>query len=143
MVEIIVVAHRSEAYWQAVEIRHRILRHPLGLEFTDEELADESRDGHIVALEAEKVVGCLVMTPINCSVVKMRQVAVEPDLQGQGLGKQLVKASEDWATSWNYTQIELSAREPVVPFYLALGYQLIGDPFIEVTIEHRKMVKDL
>ena len=37
------------------------------------------------------------------------------------------------------SEIALHARESAVPFYLALGYGLVGEPFEEVGIPHRKM----
>lgn len=141
--DIRVAAHSSPEYWQEVELRRRILRNPLGLDFTEEELSKESAETHIVALDGDRVVGCLVMVPQNCSIVKMRQVAVEPELQGQNIGSLMVGASEDWAKQSNYSQIELNARDTAVNFYLRLGYKIVGEPFVEVTIPHRKMVKDL
>jgi len=35
----------------------------------------------------------------------------------------------------------LHAREAAIPFYLRLGYELEGEPFTEVGIPHRRMVK--
>src|SRR5436309_597534 len=119
-----VVAHDSPEYWQAIDLRRRILRRPLGLDFTAEDLAKESTEAHIVAIEGNRVVGCLVMVPQNCSVVKMRQVAVESELQGQGIGAAMVKASEEWARGCGYTLIELNARDTAVRFYLGLEYTI-------------------
>jgi predicted GNAT family N-acyltransferase len=143
MREIRVVPHDSPEYWQAIELRRRILRHPLGLDFTAEDLAKEVNETHIVAIDEGKVIGCLVMVPQNCSVVKMRQVAVEPSLQGQGIGADMVRASEEWARDARYSQIELNARDTAVKFYRGLQYTIVGEPFEEVTIPHSKMVKDL
>ena len=142
-VEVRVVPHGSPEYLAAVELRKRILRRPLGLDLTAEDLAAESGQTHIVALHQDRVIGCLVMVPQNCSVVKMRQVAVEPDLQGKGIGNAMVAASEEWAQWANYTLIELNARETAVKFYLGLGYTIVGEPFEEVTIPHRKMIKEI
>lgn len=128
---------------QAVELRRHILRLPLGLDFTQEELDAEKGDTHIVATSADRVVGCLVMVPQTDTVVKMRQVAVEPDLQGKGIGERMVAASEVWAKGAGFTWIELNARDTAVDFYLRHHYRVVGDPFEEVTIPHRKMVKDL
>jgi predicted GNAT family N-acyltransferase len=115
----------------------------LKLDFSSEELEREERDTHFAAFVEGELVGCLMMTPQNCSVVKMRQVAVEPRLQGQGIGAALVAASETWARESGYTQIELHARETAVPFYLRLGYKPVGSRFMEVKIPHQKMVRDL
>jgi len=141
--EILVVSHGSPIYWQAVELRRRILRHPLRLDFTDEELTAESAETHIVAITEGQVIGCLVMVPKPEGGVKMRQVAVEPALQGRGLGTRLVSFCEEWARTEGFSRIELSARETAVRFYERLGYEIVGEPFVEVTIPHRKMVKKI
>ena len=136
-----IVPHNSPEYAQAVDLRKRILRWPLGLDLSPEELAAEFKETHLVATQKGKVIGCLVMVPKGEGVVKMRQVAVEPHLQGQGIGVQMVRASEEWARSAGFARIELSARDTAVPFYLKLDYALVGEPFEEVTIPHRKMMK--
>jgi predicted GNAT family N-acyltransferase len=143
MPEIRIAPHGSPDYWQAVDLRLRVLRIPLGLNFTQEQLSAEDTDAHLIAIEGDKVVGCLVMTPKSSDIVKMRQVAVEPELQGSGLGTKMVAASEDWAKQKGYQRIELNARDTAVAFYLKLSYQTVGDPFVEVSIPHRKMEKEL
>jgi predicted GNAT family N-acyltransferase len=42
-----------------------------------------------------------------------------------------------------YTTIILNARETAVKFYISLGYEIYGEPFVEVTLPHRKMKKTL
>lgn len=143
MLTIEIAPHRSELYQQAVKLRRRILRVPLGLDFSPEELDHEASDKHFVGLVDDQVVACLVMAPQNCSVVKMRQVAVDASLQGQGLGSKLVQASEAWAKEAGYSQIELNARDTAVQFYESLDYRIVGEEFVEVGIPHRKMVKDI
>jgi predicted GNAT family N-acyltransferase len=141
--EVQVVAHNSPGYWQTIDLRRRILRWPLGLDFTDDQLAAESSDIHIAAFDGDRLTGCLVLTPVDSDTIKMRQVAVEPDLQGQGIGAQMVRLSESVAAERGFNEMILHARDTAVPFYLRLGYELFGEPFEEVTIPHRKMRKAL
>jgi N-acetylglutamate synthase-like GNAT family acetyltransferase len=127
----------------SIELRLRVLRWPLGLDFTPEQLAAEVHDLHLIALDNENLVACLVLTPQSSSVIKMRQVAVEPELQGKGVGTALVAFSERVAREKGYSRMVLHARDTAVPFYLRLDYEIEGEPFEEVTIPHRKMAKDL
>lgn len=131
------------AYSSTVELRRKVLRWPLGLDFTPEDLASEENDFHVAAMNDDEVIGCLVLTPIDEATIKMRQVAVEPEWQGTGIGKRLVDYSEYVARDEDYKTMILHARENVVPFYLKLGYQIVGEPFEEVTIPHRRMEKNL
>lgn len=133
--------HGSDLYRQEVDLRRKVLREPLGLDFSPEQLKAESADWHIVAVEEGQVVGCLVLTPVDDQTLQMRQVAVRPDRQGLGVGRRLVDFSEQVAMERGFSRLTLHARETAVDFYLKLGYQVQGDPFTEVTIPHREMFK--
>ena len=109
---------------------------------TEEEVLAEGDQVHLVGLIGGAVVACALMR-VDDGVPKMRQVAVEPERQGQGLGAELVRAFEREAVRRGYKEIVLNARDTAVPFYLRLGYQVVGEPFEEVTIPHRKMRKSL
>jgi ribosomal protein S18 acetylase RimI-like enzyme len=151
MLRILEIAHRSPAYQQAVRLREAVLRRPLGLGFTAQELDDEAGSHHIVALEDDEndedgaCLGCLVLLPIDADVVRMRQVAVRPDRQRQGIGRALVGFAERSARACGYGEIVAHVREPVIAFYASLGYELTGARFIEVTLPHfpmRKLIAD-
>ncbi|MCB9251561.1 MAG: GNAT family N-acetyltransferase [Flavobacteriales bacterium] len=125
-------------------MRERVLRIPLGLKFTEEELRAENTEYHIIAKLNDTLIGVLLLKPVGTNgILKMRQVAVDPEVQGKGIGSEMVKFSEDFARSKNFVRMELHARETAVPFYLREGYILTGQPFTEVGIPHRKMYKEL
>lgn len=127
----------------AVKLRRKVLRVPLGLDFTPEELEAENADLHVGLFERGELVGVLILTTLDETRVKMRQVAIEPDRQGEGLGRILVQASETIARERGFERIVLSARANVVGFYESLGYEVVGEPYEEVTIPHRWMEKAL
>ena len=131
-------------YDAAVRLRYEVLRKPLGMEYTPEQLAAEYDQKHIVACNENGVIlGYLNLTPLDASTVKMRQVAVDPGLQGKGVGTTMVQASEAFARRMGFRQMVLHARETAVPFYLRLGYTVVGERFEEVSIPHFKMEKPL
>ena len=129
---------------ETVRLRYKILRLPLNLDFTAEDLAKEYTDIHLAAYDAAWILrGCLVLTPKSKTVIKMRQVAVDSDVQGMGIGRAMVEKSEQLARLEGYKTIELNARDVAVPFYKKLDYQVEGDMFEEVSIPHFKMIKHL
>ena len=131
-------------YDEAVRLRYDVLRRPLGLDFTPEQLATEYNQIHLVASDARgRIVGYLNLTSVDNATLQMRQVAVAPDQQGQGVGTELVRYSEWLAQQSGIRRIILHAREPAVPFYERLHYTVVGEQFEEVTIPHRHMQKDL
>jgi hypothetical protein len=79
------VEHGSPSYWATVELRNTILRKPLGLQFSAEELQAEQDSHHLACYRGNRLVGCLVLRPLAGGDVQMRQVAVVNDLQGHGI----------------------------------------------------------
>lgn len=143
MLEIAQIDYGSGHYRDAVKLRRRVLRRPLGLDFTDEQLAQERVDTHIAAYLDGELVGSLILTKLDGSVVKLRQMVVRPDRQGRGLGARMVAFAEKLVAERGCREIVLHARESAVGFYERAGYLPTGHAFMEVTIPHRKMVKRL
>ena len=138
------ISFATPEYDESVALRYDVLRKPLGLEFTPEQLSPEWSDLHLAAFDVSgKMVAILILTPINKEVVKMRQVAVAAGQQGRGVGTALVEQSEQLARDLDFQEISLHARELAVPFYLRLGYEKVGEMFEEVGIPHYKMKKGL
>ena len=137
------VEHGSPAYWATVDLRDSILRKPLGLHFSDEELKAEEDSRHVACYRGDKLVGCLVLRPSSGGDVQMRQLAVAAELQGQRIGTALVRFAEALAREIGYRRMVLHARETAVTFYEKQGYSTIGEGFEEVTIPHWAMEKRL
>lgn len=128
-----------------LELRDIVLRRPLNMIFTAEQIAAESPCSHFgCTLEGfPDLAGTLLMKQVADRRLKMRQVAVHPDLQGEGIGSYMVTMVEYWSVQRGYTDIELAARDVAVAFYKRLGYSTVGDEFTEVGIPHFQMVKHL
>lgn len=141
---ILKIEFATPEYDEAVGIRYDILRRPLGLEYTPEQLAAEYDQIHLAAYsDNNQMLGYLNLTPLDDQIVKMRQVAVAAAWQGKGVGKRMVASSEELARDMGFSKMVLHARETAVPFYLSLAYQPIGERFEEVSIPHFKMEKSL
>ncbi len=138
-----VTEHGSRNYWHAVDLRYAVLREPLGLNFTREQLLAEDKDIHIVYHTDAMVIATLMLTPLDGGHIKMRQVAVDEQYQGAGIGAKIVEYSEAYALDHGFHTMELSARKNAVSFYQKQGYNIVGDEYMEVTIPHYKMEKDL
>jgi predicted GNAT family N-acyltransferase len=138
------VRPKSKRYLEALALRNQVLRDPLGLVFTPEEEADEPLSLHLVAMLDDCVIGCLVLTPAQEEgVVRLRQFAVRPDLQGQGVGRQLGIYAEQFSVDKGFTRIMMYARASVTGFYVRLGYVQEGEAFEEIGIPHVVMAKAL
>ncbi len=137
------IAHSSPDWRTAVALRRAILRTPLGLDFSAEELTRESADTHFAAFADGQMVGTVVLSPLATDTVKLRQMAVAETLRGRGIGEALLSAFEAHARTIGAQKITLAARETARRFYERNGYAAEGEGFIEVTILHIRMGKIL
>lgn len=138
-----IIEFASPEYDATVALRYDVLRKPIGLDFTEDQLATEYADIHLAAYAEDALAGCLILSPIDEKIVKMRQVAVDESMQNKGIGKALVLYSESLAKYFGYAKIILHARQNAVPFYENLDYKILKEPFTEVGIPHRYMEKEL
>jgi len=138
-----IIDHGSKEYRQMVQLRIDVLRKPLGLSFTEDELAKEK--GHILigAFEEEKMLGCCMLIKLEDGSVRLRQMAVLNNLQGKGIGRALTQFAENIARDIGYKKITMHARKPVTGFFEKLGYRVSSDEFLEITIPHYEMEKML
>ena len=131
-------------YLFSLLLRYKILRVPLKLDFTAQELEKDKHDFHLGLFdENEKLLACLILSPQMDGKIKMRQVAVDEHLQGKGVGSELLKFAEEFAKQKGFTYIHCNARKSAVPFYLKHDYAISGDEFLEVNIPHFYMNKRL
>lgn len=133
----------SPEYQTALRFRDRVMRRPLGLSLFDEDLDREREDIHLAAFLDGKIVGSIILTRIDDSTVRMRQVAVEELLRGRGIGRDMMHLAEEIARDLGYRRVLLDARLTAVGFYLKLGYAAHGEEFTEVGLPHVEMRKEL
>jgi dihydrofolate reductase/ribosomal protein S18 acetylase RimI-like enzyme len=134
------VDYGSEDYKKAVTLREEILRKPLGLFFTKEELALEKDHVHILGFLGQEMCVTAVLVPSG-DEMKMQRVASKASFQGKGIGSALMRFCEEYAKTHGFKSIYCHARDTAVQFYLKNQYVLEGDPFDEDGIPHHKMRK--
>lgn len=145
MKKIIDIDFGSSRYDQLVELRYKILLEPLGLKFLDSHRNAEANYLHIGCIEGldDKLVGGLMMAPVDNDTIRLMQVAVDSKYQGEGIGREMIKYAEQRAREAGYGKIIMHAMLSVVHFYEKNGYRQEGEIFEEQGITFAKMVKDL
>lgn len=126
-----------------VKLRNDILRQPLGLSFDEEELAREKEDILIGAFDDDEMLACCLLTKTDNHSLRLRQMAVQNNLQGKGIGASMMNFAETIARDKGYKRLLMHARKTALGFYEKLGYRVVGDEFTEVTIPHYVMEKYL
>ena len=138
-----IIDHGSKEYKQMVDLRKLILRKPLGLDFTPQELEKEKKDILIGCFDDDKMEGCCMLTDEGNKTTRLRQMAVLAGLQGKGMGRVLMQFAENIARDRGFKKITMHARQSAVGFYEKLGYKKVGNQFMEVTVPHFLMEKEL
>ncbi|MFG0244626.1 MAG: GNAT family N-acetyltransferase [Phycisphaerales bacterium JB052] len=151
MVRISHITREDPLYEQEVALRTAVLLTPIGYTFEDYlKLAPgrEEQCEHFVAVidhpSGERVVGTATLfisaDDNGEKIGKVQQVCVDPQRQGEGIGRKLMIAIEargfgELALSSLYCHAQLDA----MPFYQRLGWTSDEKVFIEAGIEHKKM----
>jgi N-acetylglutamate synthase-like GNAT family acetyltransferase len=138
-----IIDYGTKEYDQMVKLRNDILRKPLGLSFSIEELEKEKENMLIGAFEDDEMLGCCMMVEKDPSTLRLRQVAVLNDLQGKGIGRALTNFAENLARDRGYKKMYMHARKDVVGFFEKMGYNVTSKEFIDITIPHYIMEKEL
>lgn len=137
-----IIDYGSDDYKKAVALKEEILRKPLGLFFTKEELEMEKEHVHIAGFLGQEMCATAVLVP-DGEKMKMQRVALKAPFQGKGIGSSLMRFCEEYAVKHGFKSIYCHARGTAVQFYQKNQYALEGEPFDEDGIPHRKMRKKL
>jgi GNAT superfamily N-acetyltransferase len=138
-----IIDHGTKEYLQMVKLRDDMLRKPLGLSFSKEELENEKENLLIGAFEDDRLLGCCMIVEEKPGQARLRQMAVLNDLQGKGIGRALMQFAENLARDHGYRLLTMHARKNAVLFFEKMGYRINGSEFEELTIPHFVMEKQL
>jgi predicted GNAT family N-acyltransferase len=137
------IDHGTKEYNQMIQLRHAILRQPLGLSFSKEELEKEKNNILIASFDDDEMLGCCMLTPVDKETLQLRQMAVPDKLQGKGIGASIMSFAESLARDKGYKSMIMHARNTAIGFYEKFGYKTKGKEFYEVNIPHLLMEKKL
>ena len=82
------------------------------------------------------------ITWLGDGLAKVQRMAVIDDARGKGVGAALLRFLEQEARKAGARRFTLGAQLTARGFYKKLGYQEVGEVFLDAGIEHIKMEKD-
>ena len=138
-----IINYNSPEYLQMVDLRREVLRKPLGLEFSPQDLEKDKNDILIAYFDEENIIGCCILAVETPEKYKLRQMAVLQKHQGKNIGAAILQFAEKLALSQNFTSIYMHARQYATGFYEKSGYKICSETFQEVNIPHVAMEKIL
>jgi predicted GNAT family N-acyltransferase len=134
------IIYDTDAYWKVLRMRELVLRLPLGLRYSAEDIIKEESES-IFAFSRDNQIAASCQFVLFGHTAKMRQVATSWAFQGQGIGRDLYLYCEDQLKKQGITEVYCHARKIAVPFYQKLKFDIISEEFEEVGIPHVKMKK--
>ena len=126
-----------------MNFRFQNLRKPLNLEWSKNDLMNEDQQIHFALKNINEIVGSFCLKKIDCSTIRLRQMAIEKKLQKQGYGSSILKFTEKFAIMNNYKKIIIIARLSAIDFYKKNFFKTSGNIFIDVTVKSIKMYKEI
>jgi predicted GNAT family N-acyltransferase len=136
------ITHRSADWINAVRLREKILREPLGSFFSDQELEEEKFHFQITGFMEDEIIATTVLVPEG-NEMKMQRVVVQENLRNLNIGSEMMIFCEKYASDKNFKIMYCHARDSAVNFYIKNGYSGVGEYFDEDGIPHLKMRKEL
>ncbi|MBS0656238.1 MAG: GNAT family N-acetyltransferase [Verrucomicrobia bacterium] len=133
-----IVNYGSDLYKKSVSLREEVLRKPLGLIFTKKELELEKEHIHIAGFYGHELCATALLAP-HGDELKLQRVVTKAHLQRNGIGTEMMRFCEEYASKHGYKSIFCHAREAAIPFYLKNRYVLEGEPFEEEGLQLHKM----
>ena len=103
--------------------RWKILRKPIGKDISSLKDKFEESAYHLIGIKDKKIIACGRLHFNNKDEAQIRYMAVSKDLQGFGIGKQILDLLEKNAKKNNAKRIILNARDHAIGFYKISGYK--------------------
>ncbi len=137
--------YATPAYVEALHLREKVLRIPIGKTFHPSEIEEEWRQYHFGYRESlsADLVGVCALKAVDAPCIQLRQMAVEERWRGRGVGSALVLYCIKWAKTMGFRCMRLDARHHAVTFYAKLGFEIEGSPFEHLGITHYAMYRNL
>ena len=126
-----------------MNFRFNNLRKPLNLKWSKEDLLSENKQIHFALKNQSKIVGSFCLKKIDCSTIRLRQMAIEKKWQRQGYGSSILKFTEKFAIKNNYKKIIIIARLSALDFYKKNFFKTSGKIFTDVTVSSINMYKKI
>ncbi|EOH99164.1 hypothetical protein UAY_01941 [Enterococcus moraviensis ATCC BAA-383] len=138
-----IIDWNSEDYWIGIHLRNKLLKTSSGKEWITELPVDEKHDIHMAVMMDGAVVGTLLLSKKSQTVAQIKQVAIDDNYHGIGLGKKLLEFAEKVAELMKFQTIILTGRKQAWGFYDRFGYQSSGCEYEEGLVSLKRFEKRL
>ena len=140
MIEV-VISKDNKVKKDAFVIRKTVFTDEQG--FFDELDSIDDNAWHAAVYDDDKIIGCGRMFLEDEKKYHVGRIAVLKEYRGTGVGRRIMNALESKARSEGASAVVLSAQRRARDFYVTLGYETVGDEYLEEGYPHTFMKKYL
>lgn len=145
-----IINYNSPEYQKALRLREDVMRKPLGLLLSEEDVKDDGKRIHIsediIMMSSfandELICGCSLRI-IHHKIAHIYSVFVKQELQNKGFGQRLMAYAENYAKSQGAKRLYVEGRKAAKNFYQKCGFSSCGLEYIDMNIVHQDMRKDI
>lgn len=121
------ITPKDPEYSQELMLRWEVLAKPLGLPPGMEEVLEEARSLHLIAVDRKKLVGCVLFRPEGDAQGRLLEMALSEEYQGRGFGRKLISMLEKTLQERGVKEVTLLAPPEGIGFYERMGYENAGE----------------
>lgn len=134
----------SDPYYQdELMLRWEAIEKPRGLPPGSERSHEEKESIHLVAIEKNQLVGCVVCHPQSETEGKIFHLAFSEEYKGKPFSRQLLSALEEFLMNKGISHLYVVAGLEMKDFYSHLGFAVEEEPFERFGAFFQKMGKTL
>ena len=112
------------------------------LPYEDEFEGDEDKFIHCCLYRGQELIAT-ARIGVEGEYARISRIAVKNGYRNQGKGTAIVEYAEDMAKQFNKQSFLVIAQLHAKEFYEKMGYEAVGESFIDAGLPHIKMVKQI
>lgn len=126
--------YRVNQVWQLADVyairRHTKIHGVCNKRTEFDETLDRQYQYILLEVDNEPIATCRLNFD-HADFAKIERVSVVEGAQGQGYGRLLIEAAEQWAQDEGYTTVVITSLDTAIGFYQKLGYVPEGDAVVQ------------
>ena len=135
----------KEQLYDILSLRQRVFIIEQDCFYEDLDYSDKDAH-HLLLYKEERLIGYARVFPpgIKYQTASIGRIVIELDQRGEGFGKMITDESINYIRkNFPKSNVSISAQYRLVNFYKDLGFESVGDVYLEDGIDHIKMILEL
>ena len=138
-----IIQYDLPEYKETLQLRENVMRKPLGLLLSVEDVKDDNVRTHIGGYCNGVLICACSFKIIHRKIAHLYSVCVKQEFQNRGVGQQLMHFTEKYVKLHGAARLYVEGRKSAKNFYRKCGFSPCGSEYIDMNILHQDMRKDI